>query len=130
MRMLLVFRIRETSNPEMPKWTLLSGFFLNSWISTTRPPMMDGPQSFHDFMKSNAEMSRHLVPLIPEISNSEMPTALDLRHVSQLMDDSDLFQGFHPGDSRSPVLRTSDIPISEIPIPIPFGTSLPCSRRL
>jgi hypothetical protein len=38
----------------------------------------------------------------------------DLRHVSQQMDGSDPFRGFHCGDSRSPIIETSNIPISEI----------------
>jgi hypothetical protein len=77
---------------------------------------MDGPHPFHDFMKSNAKISWHLVPLIPEVPNSKMSKTLDQGHVSQPRYGSDLFQGFHHGDSWSPVLRTSDIPISEVPI--------------
>jgi hypothetical protein len=115
MRVLLVFRIREMSNPDMPKWLSYRDFSRILGFLPRVPPMMDGPHPFHDFMKSNAEMSRHLVPLIPEIPTCEMSDRLSVSaHVSQLMDDSDLFRGFHPGDSRSPVLETSDIPISEI----------------
>jgi hypothetical protein len=55
-------------------------------------------------------------PFDPRSSETLKCRWLDLRHVSQPMDDSDLFRGFHHGDSRSPVLRTFDIPISEVPI--------------
>jgi hypothetical protein len=72
--MLPVFGIHETSNPEMPKWLFYQDFFLNSWIFVTRPPMMEVPQSFCDFMKSNAEMLWHPVILIPEVLTCEMPT--------------------------------------------------------
>jgi hypothetical protein len=103
-------QIHDYANPDMPMDSPLSRFFPKASISTMRPLKMDGPHPFHDFMKSNAKMSQHLVLLIPEISNSEMLMAPDLRHVSQLMDNSDLFQGFYPGDSQSPVLRTSEYP--------------------
>jgi hypothetical protein len=93
----------ESRNAEM---ALLSGFSLNSWISATRPPMMDGPQSFHDFAKSNAEMLRHPVLLIPEVPTCEM--SMDSRSPPRVPTDgrSRSVRGFHPGDSRSPVLET------------------------
>jgi hypothetical protein len=116
MRMLLVFRIHDLSNPNMSMDSPLLGFFPKALIFITRPLKMDDLHPFRDFAKSNAKMSRHLVLLIPKILSCEMLTAPDLHHVSQLMDDSDLFQGFYPGYSQSLVLRTSDISISEIPM--------------
>jgi hypothetical protein len=109
MRVLLVVRIRETPNPEMTLDSPLSGFFPKALISATRPPMMDGPQSFRDFAISNDEMSRHLVPLIPKVLNSEMSTAFDLRHVSRPMDGSDCFGVFI---LEIPDLLSSGLPIS------------------
>jgi hypothetical protein len=61
MRVLPVFRIRETPNPEMPKWLSYQDFpkFLDFL------PRMDGPQSFHDFVKSNVKCSDPVLK-IPE----------------------------------------------------------------
>jgi hypothetical protein len=93
----------QDSRNRIPKcrWTFLSGS--NSRISTTHPPMMDGPRSFRDFMKSNARCPPVL--LIPEIPTCKMPMALDRRHVSQLMDGPDSVSGFR--DLRFPDVAVS-----------------------
>jgi hypothetical protein len=51
--------------------------------------------------------------------------SLDLRHVSQLMDDSDRFQDFHHENSRSHVIVTLDFTNVDIPMATPLVGTLP-----
>jgi hypothetical protein len=107
-----IFRIREMPNPDMPM-----GFPIR--IFSQRPrflPRIPSIWTVHiHFVKSNAEISRHPILLILKVSNSEMPMALDLHHVSQPMDGSDLFQGSpdvrlllltSPSHSQPPMCRS------------------------
>jgi hypothetical protein len=99
MSILPILRIRETLEPQYADGLSYRDFFPKASISAMHPLKMDTPHPFHDFMKSNAKMSWHFVSLIPEVPNSEMQMAPDLRHMSQPMDGSDMFRGFHRGDS-------------------------------